>query len=482
MASELKHSVVRGMAWTAAEKTGTMLFQMCVSLVLAWFLMPEDYALIGILVVFVTICTVFVDSGFSAALIRRREVSDEDYTSVFAFNVLVGVFLYAILTLLASPVADFYGIPGLKRVAPVLFLVIPVNSLCIIQSTILTRRLDFKTQTKYTLWANFTASGVAVCVAFAGGGVWALVAQRVVTPVVRSLLLWIKGDWRPARKFGIKPLRSMLGYSSRLLASDLANSVYGNISQLFIGKMYTPAQLGFYEQARKLKDMPVTSIVNTIQGVSFPALSRLQDDPVKLGFAAHQVVAVMNFLIYPAMIGLIAVAPDMFAVLLPERWLPTVPYFQILCLSGLFVPLSVVSYNIQKIKSDGKLILRLEILKKAIATVVLAITIPSGVTAIVWGQVVIFLCDAVVNAFGAGRYVKWRFAGRLAEILPYLLLSAVMWVSIYGIGIAFKGMIAPHWVLLVKIVFGAAVYLIFGWLFKPEAWKEVAVILRDRHL
>lgn len=476
---ELRKSVVKGMAWTAAEKVGTLLFQMAVGLIVANLLVPEDYAAVTILVAFVAICNVFVDSGFSAALIRRKEAGGKEFTSVFFFNILVAVALYLILLCITPWLASFYEMPVLRQIAPVIFLIIPANSLGIIQSTILTRELDFRALSRYTLTANLIASVVAVLLALAGLGFWALVGQRLVTPVIRTALLWMRSKWRPSGGPAFGRLRPMLGYSMRLMATDFVNSVYGNISQLFIGKLYTKAELGYFDQARKIKDMPVSSAISTIQGVTFPALSRLQDDEPKLRLTSHQVIMVMNFILFPAMVGLIAVAPDMFSVLLKADWQPTVPLFQILCISGIFAPLSVVTYNIMKIKSDGRLIMRAEIVKKIVATAVLAITIPAGVRAIVWGQTFIFLSDAVVNFFGARKYVKWGAREVFSENVPYILMSLAMWAAVFGVQVLLRGAVAQYWLLLLEILAGVAVYMLLAWIFKPVAWKEARTILRQ---
>ncbi len=476
---ELKQNVIRGMAWGIVERAGSMLLQMGVSLVIARLLSPEDYGLIAILVVFTTICSIFVESGYTQALIRKQDLSKRDFSSVFAFNFSLSVGLYLLLLLLSPVIAWYFESAALLRIAPVLFLLLPINALCSIQSAMFVCNLDFRRLAKYTLWSSFVASVISVGLAIAGAGVWALVAQRLLTVGVKALLLWIVGEWRPTREVSTEPLKSMFKYSSRLFLSDFVSALYFNISQLFIGKMYTPVQLGYYEQGRKLKEMPVTSVIGTVQNVTFSALSKLQDNPDKFCDGTRKVTMVLNWLMFPVMVGLIAIAKDMFLVLLTEKWLPTVPYFQIFCLGGVFVPLSVVSYSVMKIKSDGSLILRMEIVKKVLATIVLCVTIPISVRAIVWGQTIIFLCDMVVNMFGAGRCSllnPWR---QLAASFPYAVMALVMWGGVYGVGWLLQDVI-PEWaLLLVKILCGAAIYMGETLILKPEGWKEVNIILKE---
>ena len=316
-----------------------------------------------------------------------------------------------------------------------------------------------------------------VAMAVAGCGVWSLLGQRLVTPAVKSFLMWFRSDWRPSGRVSLRPLRPMLGYSSRLLLSDITNTIYANISELFIGRMYTKEALGYYNRAKQYKDMPVSAVITSVQNVTFPALSQLQDNPEKMRLSAHQVVVVMNFLIFPVMFGLIGIVYDFIDVFLPERWLPIVPYFRILCLSGLFAPLSVVSYNILKIKSDGKLIFRLEMVKKLLATVVLAVTIPISVKAIAWGQTVIYLSDALLNLLGAGRYLHWTVWQRARATSPYLALSVLMLAAVWGVRTLLLGHVALWVVLIAEIVAGGAVYVGLAMLFRPEGWREVRLIL-----
>lgn len=476
---ELKKHVVKGMAWTFAEKVFTALFQMLVGLVLMNFLFPDDYGTIQILVVFTSVCSVFVDSGFSAALIRKPEVTQTEYSAVFFFNVLVASALYIVLLAITPFLSRYYHSPVMLSLAPVLFLLVPVNSLANIQNTMLTRSFDFATISKYTVWATLGGSCAAVIMAITGCGIWSLLGQRLLTPAIKSLLLWLRSDWRPTGRPSLRALRPMTGYSSRLLLSDITNTIYANISELFIGRMYTKNALGYYNRGKQYKDMPVSAVISSVQNVTFPALSKLQDNPAKMRLSAHQVTVVMNFLIYPVMLGLIAIAHDFIDVFLPDRWLPVVPYFQILCLSGLFAPLSVVSYNILKIKSDGKLIFRLEVLKKLIATAILAATIPVSVKAIAWGQTVIYFSDALINTIGAGRFINWSVWHGVKSTAPYMAMSAAMLAAVYGMRTLLLEHAALPLVLLAEILTGLAIYWLLSIALKPEGWREIRIILEQ---
>lgn len=453
---ELKDKVVSGVAWSAAEKIGSMLLQMAVSFILAGLLVPEDYGTIAVLTVFATVSLLIVDSGFSQALIRKPSPAQIDYTSVFVFNIAVSTVLYLLLVALSFPLAAYYGQPQIVRIAPVLFLLLPVNAMCVIQNTILTRKFDFRRLSTITFLSSLVAGVAAVVMAVLGAGLWALVAQRLLTLAVKAVLLWIYGDWRPSGGWSTAPLREMFPYSSRLMATDLLSGIYTNVSSLFIGRIYTLQQLGYFSQAQKLKDLPVTSTVQAVQNVTFPALSKI-DDERKFSESYRQVLLVTGFVMIPMMIGLIAVADDMFA-LIGEKWRPTVPYFRVLCLTGIATPIAMIAYNILKVKSNGRIIFRLELLKKGIMTVMLAITIPVGVSAVVWGLAAMSFVEMAVNFRATRRFTSLRGSRVVRDLLPPLLVAVVMAAAVFGLGRAVAAWPAALR-LSAEVVCGAAIYV-----------------------
>lgn len=472
---QLKDKVVSGVAWSAAEKIGSMLLQMVVSFVLAGLLVPDDYGTMAVMVVFATVSLLIVDSGFSQALIRKPEPTQADYTSVFAFNLVVSWVLYALLVAGSFPLAAYYDEPEMTRIAPVLFLLLPVNAMCVIQNTILTRTFAFRKLSTITFLSSLVAGVVSIAVAVAGGGLWALVCQRLLTLVVKAVLLWWWGDWRPKGGWSIRPLREMFPYSSRLLATDLLNGIYNNVSSLFIGSMYTLQQLGYFSQAQKLKDLPVTSTVQAVQNVTFPALASIRDDERKFAESYRQVLMVMAFVMIPMMAGLVAVADDMFA-LIGDKWRPTVPYFRVLCLTGITQPIAMVAYNILKVRSNGRIIFQLEIVKKLIMTAILALTIPMSVEAVVWGLVVMSVIEMVVNFGATLRYTSVSVWHVVRDLLAPLVLAAVMCGSVYALSGAVQAWpIAVR--LIVEVATGVAIYAGGAWVLRFEGMREMVRIV-----
>ncbi|WP_297606352.1 lipopolysaccharide biosynthesis protein [uncultured Alistipes sp.] len=476
MREELRDRVARGVAWSLAEKAGSMLLQMGVSILVARMLAPEDYGVMALLTVFATLSLVVVDSGFSQTLIRSREPSPSDYRSVFRFNLTVATLLYGVMVALSPLLAAFFDQPVLTRIAPVLFLLLPLNALCVIQQAIYTRRFRFDTLSKVVFASSAVSGGVAVAMAWSGCGVWSLVGQRLAAMGVKAALLWMLSDWRPAGRYDGRALRAMAPYSLRLLATDLISTLYNNISQLFVGKMYSAEMLGFFNQGQKLKDLPVTATIQSVQNVSFPALSKIREEPAKFAEGYRQLLLMVAFVVSPVMLGMVAVAEDLFALFLGEKWMPTVPYFEILSLSGLFMPLAMVACNVLKARSDGSVIVRLEVVKKSIQTLILAVSIPCGVRAIAWGVVAMAFCELALNLRAARRFAELSF-GRIARaIVPAVLLSVAMFaaVRLYGDVVT----LALPLLLLTKILLGAVLYIGLSLAFRLEAAQVALGMLR----
>ncbi len=474
MREELRDRVARGVAWSLAEKAGSMLLQMGVSILDAR--MPEDYGVMALLTVFATLSLVVVDSGFSQTLIRSREPSPSDYRSVFRFNLTVATLLYGVMVALSPLLAAFFDQPVLTRIAPVLFLLLPLNALCVIQQAIYTRRFRFDTLSKVVFASSAVSGGVAVAMAWSGCGVWSLVAQRLAAMGVKAALLWMLSDWRPAGRYDGRALRAMAPYSLRLLATDLISTLYNNISQLFVGKMYSAEMLGFFNQGQKLKDLPVTATIQSVQNVSFPALSKIREDSGKFAEGYRQLLLMVAFVVSPVMLGMVAVAEELFALFLGEKWMPTVPYFEILSLSGLFMPLAMVACNVLKARSDGSVIVRLEVVKKTVQTLILAVSIPCGVRAIAWGVVAMAFCELALNLRAARRFAELSF-GRIARaIVPAVLLSVAMFaaVRLYGDVVT----LALPLLLLTKILLGAVLYIGLSLAFRLEAAQVALGMLR----
>lgn len=473
----MEHKVVSGVVWSFAEKFLTMLVQMVVSIIVARRLMPEDFGVMAILTFFTSVALTIVDSGFSQTLIRKREPSDSDYRSVFLFNVVVALLLYFVLWALAAPIARFYGHSVIRDVAPVLFLLLPINSLCVVQTVMFTREFRFKLLSNIVFFASLVSGVVAVAMAVAGCGIWALVAQRLLQMGIKAVAFWLIRRWRVRGGVSLSALREMAPFSLRLLATDLIASIYNNVAQLFVGKIYSTASLGYYSQAQKLKDLAVISTVQSVQGVTYPALSKLSADEEKFSAGYERIVRLLSFVLFPAMLGLVAISSDMFMLLLGERWMPTVPYFRILALSGMVYPLAMVGYNVLKIKSDGRVVVRLEVVKRVVMTLVLCVTIPTGIEAVAWGMTAMAFVEFLLNSGFALRLMSFGVVRLAKALLPSLLLSLVVY---FGLEI-----VNPHLAhlsvalrLTADIALAVVSYIALAWALRLRAFHEVIDLIK----
>ena len=477
MKSRLVDQVAKGVVWSAAEKVCSMLLQMVVSIVVARLLVPEDFGVMAILTFFTAVALVVVDSGFSQTLLRKESPSNDDYKSVFIFNLAVSALLYLLFVALSPLLAEYYDLAVIAKIAPVLFLLLPLNALGIIQNTKLSREFRFGVLSRINFVASLVAGALAIVVALYGGGVWALVVQRLSVVAIKSLLLWRRGDWRGEGSFSGSAWRAMAPFSFRLMSTDIVAAVYNNVAQLFIGKIYSADTLGYFNQAQKIKDLPVQSAVLSVQTVTYPALAKIKDNSEKFAESFRKVLLINIFVMAPLAAGMSAVARPLFEVLLGERWLATVPYFEVIALAGVFYPLAMVAYNVLKVHSNGAIIFRLELLKKAIMTAVLVLTIPHSTMAIAYGLVAMTVVEFAANFAATRRYTSLSWWLMIKTLIPSLLLTVAMYTAVKMVGY-YAVSFTPIWLLLTQITVGVMVYSIGAWICRMEALKEFLTVIK----
>lgn len=473
----LETKVASGIAWSFSEKLLTMAIQMVVSIIVARELMPSDFGIMAIMTFFTSVALSIVDSGFSQALIRKEAPTESDYRTVLYFNIITSVVLYIVLVALSYPVARIYSTSVITDIAPILFLILPINALCVVQTVMFTREFRFSLLSKIVFAASLISGAIAVVMAVMGCGIWSLVVQRLVMMGVKALAFWGIRRWRSNAAISLAVLREMAPFSLRLLATDLIASIYNNVAQLFIGKMHNTSMLGYYSQAQKLKDLPVISTVQAVQGVTYPALAQIKDDKEKFSQGYLRIVELLSFLLFPTMLCLVAVAADMFMLLLGDKWMPTVPYFEILALSGLFYPLGVVAYNVLKSCSNGAVIVRLEVAKRLIQTVILLMTIPRGVESVAWGITSMALVEFLMNSVVAMRYMSCGLLSLLRHIAPSITLAVAMFILLH-LSMPLYASLHVALRLLLSVVIAVAFYLGGAWVFRVKALRELLTLVK----
>jgi O-antigen/teichoic acid export membrane protein len=463
-----------GILWSAIERFSLQGVRFAIGVVLARVLTASDFGTIGMLSIFLGVSQVFIDCGFSSALIRQVEVTKEDYGTAFTVNLAISVAAYAVLFAAAPRVEAFYGMEGLGSVMRAVSATLVVNALFTVQKVKLTRAVDFKTQSKVSLGAAVASGVLGIGLAYGGCGVWSLVWQSIANSVLNFVLLTALTRWMPVPAFDRESFRRLFGFGSRLLVASLVHAVYTNLYNLFIGKKYTAGDLGQYAQADRLSRFPSQNVEGVLQRVTFPLLSQLQDEPERLRAIYIKYLGIACFAVFPMMMGLAAVARPLVVLMLGEKWLPCVPMLQVLCLGMMLDPVCTINLNLLYVKGRSDLVLKLEIVKKSIALAVLFATLPFGVQWMCVGQTGYAVVATLLNMTYTRRFIDLSVAGQLKLMAGPLAMSSAMASACLAIGALGWGDAVT---LAVGVSAGAAVYWGLSLGFQVGAFRELLSIL-----
>ena len=474
MSESLKQKSVKGMAWTGLERLVTQVLQFVVGIVIARVLMPEDYGVIGMLAIFIAIAQSFLDSGFANALIQKKDRTNVDYCTVFYFNIVSSLVLYLILFFAAPYIASFYKMPILTPVARVVSLSLIVNGLTIVQTAKLSIDLNFKVQSLATIVSTAISGFIGIYMAYSGFGVWALVAQSLSAAALRSIMLWACSKWRPSMIFSKASFNQLFSFGSKLLASGLINTIYQNMYTLVIGKFFLPADVGFFNRGKHFAQLPAETTKQVLLKVNFPVLSQFQNDDEKLVYAYQKLLRTPMFLLCPLMLGLAAIAGPLIEVLLGTKWMPCVSILQILCLGYLWVPLTHVNLNLLNVKGRSDLVLKLELIKKPIAFLILFASIPFGIWWMCLGRAFYSFFAFVVNCYYTNKIMDYGLIKQLKMLMPIFIYSTIMFALMY---LTSSLDVNVYWKLIVGIVVGVLSYLLMAIALKDESLQDLCDIL-----
>lgn len=473
----LKQATTKGLFWSSVERFSNQGVQFVFSIILARLLSPSDYGIIAMVTIFFAVAQSFVDSGFSNALVRKTDRVEEDLSTCFYFNIGVGIIAYIVLFLIAPLVANFYNQPILSPIIRITGLGVILNSLCVVQQALFTIKIDFKSQAKITLSATVISGIVGILLAYQGYGIWALVWQGVASSIVRMGLLWLMSKWRPRTGFSKSSFNYLFGYGSKLLASGLLDTIYNNIYPIVIGKFYNPAQLGNYSRALGWAQLPSANITSILQRVTFPVLSAIQDDSLRLQNSYRRLLKLSAFIVFPLMMGLASMASPLIRVILTAKWDGCVLYLQILCFALMLYPIHAINLNLLQVKGRSDIFLRLEIIKKIIGVVILIITIPLGITAMCLGMVFSSIICLIVNTYYTSRFIDVGLLTQLKDLRIILINSLVMGGGIYILTsfIDVEGL-----KLVMGIVIGLLFYFIGSFYFSKAELQEVISLIKKK--
>ena len=426
MADSLKAKTFHGVVWSALERFSLQGVQFVINIIMARLLLPSDYGIIAMLAIFLQISQTFVDSGFTNALIQRKERTEVDFATVFYFNIVIGIVFYGVLYFSAPWIADFYHMPVLVPVTRVIALNLIISALSAVHKTKLTIAIDFKTQAKASLTAASISGGIGIWLAYVGFGVWALVVQTLMNALLLTLLLYYFLRWKPLWVFSTASFKRLFSFGSKLLVSGLIHTVYHNMYALVIGRKFSAQDLGYYTRAEQFAIFPSSNLNAIIARVAFPVLSDIQDETERLAEAYRKYIRLSSFIIFPLMFGLAALAKPVIVLLLTEKWLGIVVLLQILCFDWMFDHLSVINLNLLYVKGRSDLALRLEIVKKIIATSILFLSIPFGLIGMCCGRVLYSLVATYLNTYYTKSLIGLSLRKQLNDIIPYWLLALSM--------------------------------------------------------
>ena len=385
---DLKSKAINGVFWNSINNFAGLGVQFIVGIILARILSPREFGLIGMLAIFIAISQTFIDSGFTSALIRKKDCTQKDYSTVFYFNLGIGILAYIILFISAGGISNFFNQPELEIILKVLGIGLVINALSIIQSTILTKEINFKTQTKVTIIASLGSGSIAITMAIYDYGIWSLVALTLGRYALNSMLLWGLSKWRPTLEFSKKSFNELFSFGGKLLLSSLIDTAYRNAYLVIIGKYFSAQELGFYTRADQFQKLPSQTIISIINRVSYPVLSNLQNDNPILKKSFRTILRSTMFIVFILLLGLAVVAKPFVLTLVGDKWLPSVIYLQLLCFVGIIYPINILNLNILNVKGRSDIFLRLEVIKKIIAIPIIAVGIMIGIKAMIVGMII----------------------------------------------------------------------------------------------
>jgi O-antigen/teichoic acid export membrane protein len=475
----LKKQALHGFFWTFLEKFSSKIVSFGVSIILARLILPEEFGLLGLTYIFTGVATVLVSSGLSNSLIRSENLDNSDYSTVFYFNVGISLTLYLILFFLAPYIALFYNEDRLTLIIQVYSLIFIFNAFGSIQKTILTIELNFKRQMTVTLPALIVSSALAVWLAYYGYGVWSLVWSAVVYSIMVALQYWFYTKWKPLWIFSKEKFKTHFNFGYKLTLAGLVNILLINAYYVIIGKFFTLTQVGYYQRAESLKDLPVSNLSVVLDQVTYPIFSKIQNDPDKLRDAYKLMMQLAIFAIAPVMAILIVIADTLFVTLYTEKWLSAAPFFQIMAVAAILFPIQAYNVNILKIKGRTDLVFKIVLFTRVLSIGLIFAAFSFGIYVLLWTQLVTAVLFFVIYSYFSGKLIDYSTWKQIKDIIPSVLLATLIGVLLHFVYIY----LAPFgniWRLLISIVLGFTSYLCAAYILKMKQLLYLLDLMKSR--
>lgn len=478
----LQKKVMSGMFWRFGERICAQLVTFLVSVVLARILDPSHYGVVSLITIFITIANVFVTDSFGKALIQKKNADSCDYSSVFYFNILFSWLVYAIIFSLAPLVARFYKEPILTPTLRVLALKLPLAGVNSVQQAYVSKNMLFKRFFWSTLIGTIVSGFVGIVMALAGMGVWALVGQYLTNSAMDTIILWVTVKWRPTKEWSWDRLKNLLTFGWKILLTSLINSVYDNLRSLIIGKAYSSADLAYYTKGIHYPNLIITNVNTSISSVLFPAMSTMQDDKNRLKESVRKSISVSTYIIFPLMAGLAAIAPNLIAWMLTEKWLPCVPYLRIACVYLALYPINIT--NLQAIMAIGKsdVYLKLNIIKKVIGIICVVLSLPFGVKIFAASEIIVGITAVTTNITANKKLLGYSGMDLWKDIYKSLAFSLIMAGSILLLN-RYLCVITSSYILkmFIEVVAGAIIYIASSYVAKSKEFFYILNVVKKRN-
>ena len=472
--SSLKTQTKVGLYWTFFNNFANYGVQFVVSIILARLLSPEDYGITALPAIFIAVAGTLVNSGFGTALVRKPTINDKDLSTAFYYSITVGIVLYSALFFSAEWIADFYNAPILSSVLKFTALGLLFGPISSVQSVQLTRKLDFKTPAKISVACKITTGVIGMAMAYLGYGIWSLVIPGIFSGILDILLLYYFVRWLPIAGWSKESFKYLWNFGNKMLASNLLDTIFNNIYPLVIGKYYSTRDLGMYNRAYGYATLPSVNITNVLQNVTFPVLSKVQDDKETLARNYRKIICVTAYIVFPLMMLLSALARPLILVMITDKWESCIILLQIVCFSLMWYPVHAINLNLLMVKGRSDLFLRLEIYKKILGVIVMIVAIPRGLVFIVSAAVVTSVICLILNTHYTGRFINAGFLTQMKDLFPALSLSLGMWCIIHVINFFIANLYCQ---IIFGTLAGAVFYLGLSYLLKRPELQEIKYLL-----
>ena len=475
MAESLKNKTVKGLGWSALDNAARYGMQFAIGIVLARLLSPDDYGLLGLTGIFTVVCTALVNGGFTTALIRKKDATDDDFNTAFICNLGMSLLLYAVVFVCAPLIADFFGREELVALVRVSSLGLIIGAFGMVQQTRLTKRIDFKTQTKITLVSTAISGVTGIILALIGFGVWALVAQQLMSHALRTLQLYIYNRWLPRLRFSTESFHDLFGFGWKMMVSALLDAVWKELYQVVVGKFYNPATLGQYTRAQHYSRLFSHNLTTVVQRVTYPVLSSIQDEPERMVSAYRRIIRTSMFITAVTLCFLGAVSEPLIYCMIGPKWHEAATYLPLICLNSTLYPLHAINLNMLQVQGRSDLFLGLEVVKKVIALAPLFIGAFIGIMPMLWANIFVGIIAYFLNSYYSGRLLGYSSWMQLRDIAPSYALAITLALSVWFL----KYLPLSYWVILpLQIMVGATVFFTFCNVFKMNEYKEIMDILK----